>query len=86
MGNVGKNSKCYTMSKARRLQSQALQPLFVNINNDRHYKRTYLRTRQGSDIMLILLIMQIRSHVNGVECDTGRIKGGENFNFFSYYF
>ena len=30
--------------------------------------------------------MQIRSHINGVQCDTGWIKRGENLNFFSYYF
>jgi hypothetical protein len=36
--------------------------------------------------MLILLIMQNRSHINGVQRDTGRIKRGENLNFFSYSF
>lgn len=86
MRNVGMTTQYYIMSTARRLQSGVLDPLFVNTNKDRHSKHRYLRVRQVSDTMIILLIIQTRSHVNGVEWDRGRIKRGENFNFFSYNF
>jgi len=66
MGNVGKNSKCYTMSKARRLQSDVLEPLLVNKHKDRHGQTHVFANATGSDVMLILLIMQIRSHVKSV--------------------
>jgi len=42
MGNIGKNSKCYTMFKARRLQSEVLEPLRVNKHKDRHGKRIHV--------------------------------------------
>ena len=86
MRNDGMTTQYYTMSTASKLQSGVLDTLFVNTNKDRHSKHRYLRVRQVSDTMVILLIIQTRSHVNGVEWDTCRIKRGENFNFFSYNF
>jgi hypothetical protein len=82
MQNVVMSSQYYKMSKARRLQPEVLEPQHVNTHKDRQGKHIYLEKRQVSEIMLNLLIMQIRSHVNSLECDTYRIKRVENLDFF----
>jgi hypothetical protein len=58
----------------------------VNVIRRIFLRRIYLRTRQVSDIMLIVLIIQTRSHVQGLDFDTGRIKRSQtpqwrNFKF-----